>query len=380
MIQRAALLFFFILPAALFAQPVNDQCTSVTPVALAIGSTLTFTGTTVGATTINDGVEGHALMTSPGDASVWHAFTTTACSDVKVLYCNTPLPATAQWNFLTTCPGNVDVSFSLANFGIFCTNGQFGINWVNLPAGTYYLPILATATSGVYEISVSSVACTPGPVNDDCTNAIVIPVNTTCITLTGTVANGTMSMQNNECNGNTGFANDDVWYSFIATSPVHTITLDGNGDFDAVIELYDGTCANTTPMECSDETLGGGIEVITTNLLVPGNTYAVRVFHWYMSLPQNPTFSICVTGDIGTAVTEQSMTGFQILPNPAKDLITITHGGNSSFRIMDLTGRTVWSASSVEMTTVDVSTWPRGYYMVQVEGDTGSLTERIVLQ
>lgn len=379
MIQRYTVLLTFLLPMAVFAQPVNDQCTSVTPEALNIGSTLTFSGTRAGATTTNDGVAGNVLVTTAGVASVWHAFTTATCSDVTVLYCNTPLPATTQWNFLTTCPGDVLVSFSYANFGGLCTNGQFGIQWVNLPAGTYYLPVYGIATSGVYEITASAVACTPGPANDDCANATLIPVSTTCVPVNGTVEHGTMSMQNNACNGATGDANDDVWFTFTATGTEHTITLDGNGDLDAVIELYDGNCGNTTPIACADATLEAGIETITNSELTAGNTYHIRVFHWYTALALDPTFTICVTGDVGTAVNEQKIKPIQILPNPAADQLTINHGGNGTVRILDLTGRTVWNDRSAVRTTIDVSTWPRGSYLVQVEVAGGTVTERIIL-
>ncbi|MFZ1332602.1 MAG: T9SS type A sorting domain-containing protein [Flavobacteriales bacterium] len=379
MIQRFALVLSFVLPTAILAQPVNDLCTAVTPEALNIGVSLTFSGTRVGATTTNDGVAGNVLMTTAGVASVWHAFTTTACSDVTVLYCNTPLPATTQWNFLTSCPGDARVGFSYADFGGFCTNGQFGIKWVNLPAGTYYLPIYCTANSGAYEIEASAVACTPGPTNDNCAGATTIPVNTTCLPVNGTVEHGTMSMQNNECNGATGSANDDVWFNFTAIGAVHTITVDGNGDFDAVIELYDGNCANTTPIVCADATLDGGIESITMSDLIAANSYAVRVFHYYTSLALDPTFTICVTGDIGTTVTEQNAPQLRIVPNPAHDLITISQGNNGSVRILDLTGRTVWSERSTERATIDVSAWPRGWYIFQMDSDKGSLTERIIL-
>lgn len=164
--KRYNLLFSLVVPVVLCAQPANDLCTNVTPQALAAGYSLTFSGTRACTTSAGDGVAGSALITTAGVASVWHAFNTTVCSDVTALCCNTPLPATTQWNFLTTCLGNTQSSFSLANFGGSCTNGQFGIRWVNLPPGTYYMPVYGMTGNGPYEIFISAVACTPGPANE----------------------------------------------------------------------------------------------------------------------------------------------------------------------------------------------------------------------
>lgn len=381
MIQRYALLLSLAFPIALFAQPVNDLCSSVTPQALAVGSSLTFTGTRAGATSTGDGVEGNILVTTNGVGSVWHAFTTTECGDVTALYCNSALPATTEWAFLnTTCPGDEFIGFSYANFGTFCTNGQFGVQWQNLPPGTYYMPIRAAAGQGAYQIDISAIACTPGPANDDCSNATMLSVNPTCVAVTGNVGHATPStVPTIACNGNTGYANDDVWFAFTATGTTHTITMDGNGDLDAVMELFTEDCGSA-PLACSDATLGGGVEQIAATNLTPGAVYKVRVFHWYFELAYTTTFSICVTGDIGTAISEIPMDAARVLPNPASDRITITGANKGMVRIVDITGRTKWEGPSATTTTIDVSTWPRGSYIVSMEFDQHVKTERIVLQ
>ena len=381
MSKRYALLLSLALPIALCAQPVNDLCSDVTPEALAVGASLTFSGTRAGATNTGDGVAGNILVTTAGVGTVWHAFTTTECSDVTALYCNTPLPATTQWAFLnTTCPGDAWIGFSYANFGTFCTNGQFGIQWRNLPPGTYYLPIQSSAGLGTYEIAINAVACTPGPANDDCANATVLSVNTNCVNVIGTVENGTPSgVPAYACGDFTGYPNDDVWFTFTATGSEHTITMDGNGDLDAVMELFTEDCGSD-PLACSDATLGGGVEQIIATDLNPGEVYKVRVFHWYSELAYTSTFSICVTGDIGTAVTESALASVRVLPNPASDRITLTGAGEGVVRILDITGRMQLQYTFVDATVIDVSAWPRGTYIVSMEFDRQVRTERIVLQ
>lgn len=381
MSKRYALLLSLALPIAVFAQPVNDLCTSITPQALAVGSSLIFSGTRAGATSRGDGVAGNILVTTANVGSVWHAFTTTECSDVTALYCNSALPATAEWAFLnTTCPGDDFVGYSYANFGTFCANGQFGVQWQNLPPGTYYMPIRAAAGQGAYQIDIAAVACTPGPINDDCSNPTVLSVNTTCVNVTGTTFHATPSgVQTLACNGNTGYANDDVWFTFTATGAQHTIRMDGNGDFDGVMELFTQDCGST-PLACSDATLDGGVELIAATNLTPGEVYKVRVFHWYNELAYNTTFTICVTGEIGTAVNESMISDVRVLPNPASDRISITGAGEGSARVLDITGRIHWEGRIANSTDIDVSTWPRGTYILTMAIDQQLRSERIVLQ
>jgi hypothetical protein len=365
------------------AQPANDQCSAVTPVALEVGSTLTLTGTRSGATTTNDGVSGSTLMTTPGVSTVWEAFTTTGCSNVTARFCGTAGAPTAMWNFLTAdCPADQPIYFSYANFGILCPNGQFGIQWFNLPAGTYYLPIYCTAAGGAYSLQLSAEACIPGPANDECTGAVPLAVNTTCTPTNGTVQNGTLSAPANECNGAIGDANDDVWFSFVATSADQTITVDGNGDLDAVVEMYGGSCGNTTLLACSDATFDGGVETIALDGYIPGNTYFVRVFHYYTAFALNPTFTICVTGDLSTAVAENTVRSAQVYPNPTHGAVTIE--GTTALNLLvvrDATGRIVAQQRGIgERTLMDLNGLPSGTYTIEVHAPDGALRRSSVLK
>nr|MBP8824145.1 hypothetical protein [Flavobacteriales bacterium] len=68
--------------------PANDLCTQVTAEALAVGSSLTFTGDNTNATYAGDAEAGTLLAQFPSP-NTWHAFTTAECSDVTVSYCAT---------------------------------------------------------------------------------------------------------------------------------------------------------------------------------------------------------------------------------------------------------------------------------------------------
>jgi gliding motility-associated-like protein len=129
--------------------------------------------------------------------------------------------------------------------------------------------------------------------NDDCVGAIsVTPTFTNCSYQAGTSANTTQSFPS--CSGG-GIADDDVWFSFVANSSSTTITVDPTSGYDAVIELYSGTCGTLSSIQCEDANGQNGDEVLLNTGLTPGNTYFFRVFHYGIGSGTS-TFNFCVIG------------------------------------------------------------------------------------
>ncbi|WP_400193329.1 fibronectin type III domain-containing protein [Hymenobacter sp. B81] len=131
------------------------------------------------------------------------------------------------------------------------------------------------------------------PTNDNCATATALTVGApgaACSTTAGTTRGATASAGANPCGGN---ADDDVWYSFVATATQHTITVAGATGFDAVVNLRGGSCASGASLQCVDNTFGGGTETLVATGLTVGSTYYVRVFDYYATTYGN--FTICVT-------------------------------------------------------------------------------------
>lgn len=129
--------------------------------------------------------------------------------------------------------------------------------------------------------------------NDDCSGAISLTVNSDleCGTVTsGSVEFATDSGSTNTCSLY-AHADDDVWYSFVATSESHVVSLSNvSGSVtDMYHALYEGDC-NTLgdPIKCSDSNTSE-----TTGLTI-GNTYYVQVYTYTLSPGQNTSFDICV--------------------------------------------------------------------------------------
>lgn len=372
--------------------PENDNCGDVTASDLSVGSSITFEGDNTGATIAADYVVGSDLE-AEGLASVWHSFTTTECANVVVAYCGTTPAFLNGWVVLSPdCPAGNDLLFNTSFNNTDCGNDNLTVYYNNLPAGTWYMPVMMDPSTlnlamGPYTIEVSATACSPGPPNDECTGAISLDVNLTCEPVQGTVTDATQSLIAITCNGFLGAANDDVWYSFIATGPNQTITVDGTDTLDAVIELFQGPCNDLTSLDCADATLGGAVEEIVTTDLVEGTTYYVRVYDWYTGYPIEPTFDICVIGDVGTAVAEEQEGAFTLRPNPSEGQITIDLAGVTGrvrVDILDVAGRSVQSEQrqgAVNSITFDLSPGVNaGIYTVRLTTEQVRCEQRLLVK
>lgn len=140
--------------------PVNDDCSTITPEALNVGTPLVFTGTTLGATVTNDYAAG-SLLDGQGP-SVFHAFTLSECAAVTINYCGTDPAFGNAWIVIgTECPVN-ELIFNTSWNTTECPDGNITIYYDSLSAGTYYMPVLQDASAnGPYTITLNAVA-TPG--------------------------------------------------------------------------------------------------------------------------------------------------------------------------------------------------------------------------
>jgi len=133
------------------------------------------------------------------------------------------------------------------------------------------------------------------PLNDECSAATQVPVNPTRVcaeSVSGNTLGATLSTQGTTCSGG---KDDDVWYSFVATSTIHIITFSNVVGTSTNIDhvLYSGDdCDNLTQLYCSDP------DVSIANNLTIGATYKIRVFTKETSTantPRNASFNLCIT-------------------------------------------------------------------------------------
>ncbi|AXG68077.1 hypothetical protein KORDIASMS9_00267 [Kordia sp. SMS9] len=183
--------------------------------------------------------------------------------------------------------------------GPACNGTAASIDFVPATTGDYRIHLnrynfaTTNALNGDIVVTLLSNGAS-APTNDNCANAIPLTVNgPTCTTsTTATTLYATQSIGAISCNGFSGNADDDVWFSFVATATDLDITVTPGTLSDAVIDLRSGAC-NGTNIDCADASTGSSTERISATGLTIGNTYYVRVYS-YGGFGDG-TFDICIT-------------------------------------------------------------------------------------
>ncbi|MBK7751354.1 MAG: T9SS type A sorting domain-containing protein [Flavobacteriales bacterium] len=150
----------------------NDDCSQVLPEVLAVNDTLAFSGDNTNATPDSDFVPGSPFAGAP---VVWHAITTTTCSNVTVSYCGLAPVWDNAFGFLSLdCPGDSLLFFSTFNDND-CGDGNLTYIYYEVPAGTYYIPVVLDPGNnavGPYTIQVSATGCAAPTFQDLCSQTI----------------------------------------------------------------------------------------------------------------------------------------------------------------------------------------------------------------
>jgi hypothetical protein len=157
----------------------------------------------------------------------------------------------------------------------------------------------------------------PIPANDECSNAISLSTNTSCVTTDGTTLGATQSQS-----GCSGTADDDVWYSFVATNTEHTIRVAGSSLQDPVFQVFNGSCAGSS-LVCEDSFGGTTPETSTLTGLTIGNTYFIRVYSYSSNVRTRGTFTICISEPCSPS----SATGTTALACPSVDAGSVSASG-----------------------------------------------------
>ena len=267
--------------------PANDNICGA--VSLSVSSGVTCTTLLTGQSTENATAGAAACAGSGADDDVWYSFVATSTSHIITLS-TSGAGSTDRVHQLysssdNTCSGTLT--------SLTCSDPETSTTTGLTIGNTYFLRVHSYSTGNFATYAICITSPPPPPANDLICGAVSLSISSglTCTTsLTGQSTQYSTAGAA-ACVG-TG-ADDDVWYSFVATATSHIITLttSGAGSTDRVHQLYsssNNTCSGTlTSLTCSDP------ETSTTSGLTIGNTYFLRV-HSY-STGNFATYDICVT-------------------------------------------------------------------------------------
>jgi gliding motility-associated-like protein len=297
-----------------FDAPDNDECSTATllTVSPTQNCTTATRGTLISATA---SPQSNSCIGSDDD-DVWYTFTATNTKHIITL----SNISGGDEDLVHAVYQNDCDALSLR----YCSDPNVS-NALNLTVGASYKVRVYSKSASQQDISYSICVTTPPPppVNDECINAINIPVNPTetCVqTVSGTVYSATASPQANACAGND---DDDVWFQFTATNAVHSIKiLDITGGTpDLYHVVYSGNdCGNLTQIYCSNP------ESSVASGLVVGQTYKVRVYSFTGTSGQTTAFKMCVSTPPSPPANDECATATVLTVNPGTECTAVTPG------------------------------------------------------
>jgi hypothetical protein len=263
---------------------LNDNCAGAVTLPVTTACTAPVAGTVSGATQSLPNTANCGFATTAND--VWYSFTAGGTTQT--------LAFTGSFQAVVDVRSGTCASSASVFCGTTFTNQPLTLT--GLTSGQTYFLRLYPNNNAVPPANAQFTLClTAGPTpatNDDCAAAVALPVTTACTTpVSGTVVGASQSLPASTTCGFTTNAND-VWYSFTAGGATQTLSFTGN--FQAVIDIRSGTCANSTSIFCG--TTFNNQPLIISGL-TSGQTYFLRLYAnaTVPPLPANSTFTLCLT-------------------------------------------------------------------------------------
>ncbi|MEI8203632.1 MAG: T9SS type A sorting domain-containing protein [Bacteroidota bacterium] len=159
------------------------------------------------------------------------------------------------------------------------------------PGATIYIRFWKnySTSGGLFDLCVYD---PPPPINDDCSAAISIPVDTICTYSTYTTIGATASPGTTWCGSYTG---GDVWFKVVV--PASGRLIFDSQDYTVVnagMEIYSGSCGALTYIACdaSSSVNNPGMPMIYKTGLTPGSTIYIRF--WKSNSVIGGAFALCV--------------------------------------------------------------------------------------
>ncbi len=360
--------------------PANDNFANAQPIDC---STTNLTGSTANATLDEDDAPdgGGADMDAP---NVWFSYDSAVegAGDITVDLCpstydTSVLVYTGTSGNLTFVAGNDD------NNGVCGQCCQSNVTFVANGTDVYYIAVegFNFTSTGDFDMTVSCVAPTPPPPNDQCINAEPL---TLTVTATGTTVGATTDAGDPPTCDTFGQI-ADVWYSVNLTlssnnlSIVTTITDTSDQANVAVYTDCDGAAGNS--VGCID---GNGGETLTVNNL-PAGLYYVRVWSDGNAPPSSGRteggFTVTADATLSTGSVEDA-NAFTYYPNPVKgELLLNAQKDIQDVQVFNVLGQEVLRVSPNNAdTAIDMNGLSNGAYFVRVTIDNVTETVRIIKQ
>ena len=268
-----------VLVSSTFSPPANDECATAT--ALTVNADYNCGTTTAGTVACASGSADANGCFGTSNDDVWYSFVATQTQH-RISLLNIAGSETDMYHGIYTgaCGALTELN---------CNDGNT-TNMTGLTIGvTYYVRVYnyySGAENTTFDICIGGPP--PPPTNDEPCSATAATVNADL--LCGSVTAGsTYSATDSgigECVGSG--SDDDVWFSFVATSTVHNfdlLNITGTST-DMVMEVFSGACGSLSSIACSDP------QSAQFSGFTIGATYFMRVHTYYTG--DEASFNLCI--------------------------------------------------------------------------------------
>ena len=196
----------------------------------------------------------------------------------------------------------------------------------SLTQQTSYILYVQSNCGGTTSSWVASTATVSPPTNNDCSNATSVTVNNSSTCTSTTSVSSVGATQSSAACAGTG-ADDDVWFSFVATNTSHVLTVTPGTMADVVFQVYGGNCGGLSSLSCIDATAGSSVETTTVNSLSIGVTYYIRIHSYASTVGSRGTFTVCITTPCTTPTTAGTLSSDKTT-TVVNDAVTFSIVGN----------------------------------------------------
>jgi hypothetical protein len=268
------------------APPANNECVNAIPITTQpFGTTCTasVTANTSGATQSSPNP---SCTSTDNNDDIWYSFTANSQSVIlrfsnliQTTNGNTASLGYALYN--ASCPSATTTFSCSGNIGF--GNDLKIIDGLSI-GNTYFLRLFGQGSNNYVSFNFCIQDVPAPPANDECANAISVALSlpgSSCISSISVNTTGaTLSANSPSCASSN---NDDVWYSFTASTATailrysNCVETTAGGSASIGFALYTSCPAGTTSLQCSNS-FGFGSGFVNLTSLTPGNTYLLRLF------------------------------------------------------------------------------------------------------
>jgi len=174
---------------------------------------------------------------------------------------------------------------------------------------------------------------------------------------------------------------------YVKVSSANTVQVTDINLSDGALESYEGVLCKLTNVECTvglnsykEWTVGDGLSsLIVGDLIYLDSTIVAVGTHYnitgvmdynFSERKIQPRFAADIT--IYSAIDETEISS-SVYPNPASDFVTVSAGTEGTLKVIDMTGRVVYSTSFNQSADVNVSGMVPGVYNVMINGNDGEI-------